>query len=106
VPDLHGQHPTAYCDQRVLAEADDEDMDTEKTTGQRIEAATPSQLRRMTREGIPSDTPDDQAAQGAGPGPSDGGGASIAAPAGVSLQTEMDPKRVREAARKLREQRR
>jgi hypothetical protein len=81
-------------------------MDTEKTTAQRIEAATPNQLRRMTREGIPSDTPDDQAAQGAGPGPSDGGGASIAAPAGISLQTEMDPTRVREAARKLREQRR
>jgi hypothetical protein len=77
----------------------------DKTIEQHIEGASPPQLRRMVREGIPSHAPD-QATPATGPGPSDGGGASIAAPAGISLQTEMDPKRVREAAAKLKETRR
>jgi|KBSSwiStaDraftv2_1062776.scaffolds.fasta_scaffold1403322_2 hypothetical protein len=76
----------------------------DKTIEQRIVVAAPSQLRQMAREGMASHVPD-EAAQTTGPGSGDGG-TTTSPPAGISLQTEMDPKRVREAARKLREQRR
>jgi hypothetical protein len=77
-----------------------------QTLTERIEGASPTQLRRMARDGIPIPShPPEEATPATGPGPSDGG-TTTSPPAGISLQTEMDPKRVREAAAKLKETRR